>query len=75
MSGYDSIPQSWQLTLDDVQVRAADAACFHAKQHLARAGFGNRSLFDRQHSRAAPQHCRAHVTFFFMGKLYESAKL
>jgi len=58
--GYEREFRTSEVSVDDVQVRAADRAREHAEKELVRAGFGRRHVgFDEWTSRAVEQH-RAH---------------
>jgi hypothetical protein len=48
MTGSDGQFGKNQIPFDDVEVRVADAACFHPDEDLPGAGHGNRDILDPQ---------------------------
>src|ERR1700733_3737461 len=48
MTGNHAWPEGWQISFDDVQIRAAHAACNYLQQDFSRLQGGPRNLLDRQ---------------------------
>ncbi len=64
MSGNDGELRLCQLAVDDMKIRAADAAGFDAQQQLSRAGRRERTLFHEERRSRAPQDHGGHLRHF-----------